>query len=198
MNVACKLTVCLGLLPLTAAAQAPAITARGPEISVAAGYAYVNVPLAPTSRVSLNGSDASLTIDVNACVGIKLDVGYARAADVLGSGRHADLLNYLIGPTVYPVQRRKWAAYTQALIGAARVTGPVPLASGTLSTGGYSNKLAWVLGGGIEYKHSSSLSFRGGVDYLHTVYFSPSKAITGQGDIRTVASFVHTFGGRRR
>src|SRR5579864_8720274 len=179
MNVARKLAVCLGLLPLTAAAQFPAITARGPEISVSAGYEYVHVPLAPTSHVSLNGSDVSLTIDVNASMGIKLDVGYARAADVLGSGRHADLLNYLIGPTVYPVQRRKWAAYTQALIGAARVTGPVPLVGGTLSTGGYSNKLAWVVGGGIEHKLSSSLSFRGGADYLHTVYFSPSKTMTG-------------------
>jgi opacity protein-like surface antigen len=198
MNVACKLIVCLGLLPLTAAAQAPAITARGPAISVSAGYEYVHVPLAPTSHVSLNGSDVNLTIDVSSRIGIRLDVGYARAADVLGSGRHADLLSYLIGPTVYPLQRRKWAAYTQALIGASRITGPVPLATGTLSVGGYANKPSWALGGGIQCKVSTSFSFRGGADYLHTVYFSPSKTMTGQSDIRIVGSVVYTFGGRRR
>lgn len=198
MKIALNVVLGLSLLPLTAVAQAPAFTAKGPQVTVAAGYEYVNLPMAPSSHVSLNGADLSLTVDVNARIGIKLDVGYARAANALDSGRHADLLSYLIGPTVYPLRRRKWAAYAQALIGASRITGPVPLATGTLSVGGYANKLSWALGGGIEYKLSTAFSFRGGADYLHTVYFSPSRTITGQSDLRTVASIVFAFGGKRR
>ncbi len=34
----------------------------------------------------------------------------------LAIGCHADVLSYLIGPAVYPLRRRKWAAYTQALM----------------------------------------------------------------------------------
>lgn len=74
--------------------------------------------MAPSSHVSLNGPDLSRTVDVNARIAIKLDVGYALATTALASGRHTDLLSYLIGPTVYPLVP-------------SRITGPVPLATGT-------------------------------------------------------------------
>src|ERR1700738_3060727 len=135
----------LGLLPHPVLSQV--VAANGPVVNAAVGYSYLDVSLAPNSRVGLNGADANLSVDFRSHFGLRLDIGYARGSNVLGSGRHADVLSYLAGPVAYPFHYRKWTAYGEALVGAARVTGPIPSPSGF--SGAYVNKLAWVLGGGL-------------------------------------------------
>jgi opacity protein-like surface antigen len=184
----------LGILPHSALSQV--VAANGPVVNAAVGYSYLDLSLAPNSRVGLNGADVNLSVDFRSQFGLRLDIGYARASNVLGSGRHADVLSYLVGPVVYPIRHRKWAAYAEGLVGAARVTGPIHSANGFL--GAYVNKLAWVLGGGLEYDLSSSWAFRAGPEYLHTTYFSTPTRIGGQNNIRLVVEIVRRFGGRRR
>jgi hypothetical protein len=184
----------LGLLPCPVLSQV--VSANGPVVNAAVGYSYVDLSLAQNNRVGLNGADINLSVDFRSQFGLKLDIGYARGSNVLGSGRHADVLNYLAGPVVYPIHRRKWTAYAEGLVGAARVTGPIPSANGFL--GAYVNKLAWVLGGGLEYDLSSSWAFRAGPQYLHTFYYTTPTRIGGQNNLRAVAEIVHRFGGRRR
>jgi opacity protein-like surface antigen len=184
----------LGLLPHPALSQV--VAANGPVVNAAVGYSYLNVSQAPSGRVGLNGADANLSVDFRSRVGLRLDVGYARGSNVLGSGRHADVLSYLAGPVAYPFHYKKWTAYGEALVGAARVTGPIPSPNGFL--GSYVNKLAWVLGGGLEYDVSSSWAFRAGPGYLHTLYYTTPTRISGQNNLRVVAEIVHRFGGRRR
>lgn len=184
----------LGLLPHPALSQV--VAANGPVVNAAVGYSYLEMSQAPNSRVGLNGADANLGIDFGSRLGMRLDVGYSRGSNVLGSGRHADVLSYVVGPVVYPVHCRKWTAYAEGLLGAARVTGPIPNANGFL--GAYVNKLAWVLGGGLEYDVSSSWALRVGSEYLHTSYFTTPTRIGGQNNMRAVAEIVHRFGGRRR
>lgn len=184
----------LGLLPYSVLSQV--VAANGPVVNAAVGYSYLDVSLARDSRVGLNGADVNLSVDFRSQFGLKLDIGYARGSNVLGSGRHADVLSYLAGPVVYPIHHRKWTAYAEALVGAARVTGPIPSANGFL--GAYVNKLAWVLGGGLEYNLSSSWAFRAGPGYLHTLYYTTPTRISGQNNVRVVAEIVHRFGGRRR
>jgi opacity protein-like surface antigen len=187
-------TLVLGLLPHPALSQV--VAAHGPEVDAAVGYSYLNLSQAPSSRAGLNGADANLSVDFRSRVGLRLDVGYARGSNVLGSGRHADVLSYLAGPVAYPIHYRRWTTYAEALVGAARVTGPIPSANGFL--GAYVNKLAWVLGGGLEYDLSSSWAFRAGPEYLHTLYYTTPTRISGQNNMRAVAEIVHRFGGRRR
>ena len=184
----------LGLLPCPVFSQVR--SANGPVVNAAVGYSYLDVSLARNSRVGLNGADTNLSVDFRSQFGLKLDIGYARGSNVLGSGRHADVLSYLAGPVVYPIHHRKWTAYAEGLVGAARVTGPIPSANGFL--GAYVNKLAWVLGGGLEYDLSSSWAFRAGPQYLHTKFFITPTRIGGQNNLRVVAEIVHRFGGRRR
>ncbi len=194
MRPALFLALILGLLPHPALSQV--VAANGPVVNVAVGYSYLNVSQAPNSRAGLNGADANFSVDFRSRVGLRLDVGYARGWDVLGSGRHADVLSYLAGPVAYAFHRKKWTAYAEALVGAARVTGPIPGPSGFL--GAYVNKLAWVLGGGLEYDVSCSWAFRAGPGYLHTLYYTTPTRIGGQNNMRVIAEIVHRFGGRRR
>src|SRR3984893_10591903 len=194
MRSALFVALILGLLPHPALSQV--VAAHGPVVNAAVGYSYLNLSQAPDSRAGLNGADANLSIDLSSRVGLRLDVGYARGSNVLGSGRHADVLSYLAGPVVYPIHHRKWTAYAEGVVGAARVTGPIPSAHGFL--GAYVNKLAWVLGGGLEYDLSSSWAFRAGPEYLHTLYYTTPTRISGQNNMRAVAEIVHCFGGGRR
>lgn len=161
------------------------------------GYSYVNLPLGD-SRVSLNGADANLGMYFSPYFGLRLDVGYARDNNVFQTGHNADMFSYLIGPVIYPVRHRKSSVYAQALVGAARVTGPVPTETNGLLLRGYANKFAWALGGGLERRLSRSFTFRAGADYLHTAYFAPSRALVGQSDLRVTTGLVYTFGRRNR
>jgi hypothetical protein len=77
--------------------NAPAAAARGKTVELGLGYSYVSHAENLSQRVGLQGADASVTIYF-ARVGIKGDVGYARASNVLGTGKHSDVLSYLVGP----------------------------------------------------------------------------------------------------
>jgi opacity protein-like surface antigen len=184
----------LELLPQPALSQV--VAATGPVVNAAVGYAYLDVSQPLNRRAGLSGADANLSVDFHSRVGLRLDVGYARGSNVLGSGRHADVLSYLAGPVAYPFHHKKWTVYGEAMVGAARVTGPIPSPSGFL--GAYVNKLAWVLGGGLEYDVSSSWAFRAGPGYLRTLYYSTPTRVGRQNNVRVVAEIVHRFGGRRR
>jgi len=85
--------------------------------------------------VGLNGGDTSFTLGTSR-LGIRADWGYARAANVHGTGRHSDLLSYLAGPVFYPSRHRNFNTYIHALVGAARVSGPVPRNGGGFLLGG--------------------------------------------------------------
>ena len=174
-------------------AQSPRAAAIGSHISASLGYSYTNMEVSTSSRIQLNGLDAALAIDVLPRLGARVDVGYARASNVLNSGRHGDVLSYLAGPVFYPVRHRNLAFYVQGLFGAARVTGAVPLNNGGLLTG-YANQFACAVGIGAEYRVYDSIGFRIGADYLHTRYADPNLLISGQNNLRLTGSFVYFFG----
>jgi len=186
------LALCVVLHPGLSHAQSPVAAGGGPSVNVSLGSSYVSMGVTSSSRVALNGLDASTEADFLSRVGLKIDVGYARAWNVFGSGRHSDVLNYLGGPVVRLSRRKGFAAYVQGLVGGARITGPVPLTGGVFGSG-YANKLAWSAGLGAEYRFSGGLAFRFGGDYLHTAFFSPSQTLQGQTDLRTVGSIVYYF-----
>ena len=176
-----------------ASAQSPVGAATGKTINVSLGYSNVRHGDGFSHPVGLNGANASFTIGYSR-LALKADVGYARAANVHGTGRHSDALSYLVGPVFHPAPRRHFDPYLQVLVGAARVTGPVPLKGGGFLLGGWMTYYAWATGGGVDYWVSSSLGIRTGVDYLRTAYFDPALAIRGRNNVRTTATIVYYFG----
>jgi hypothetical protein len=175
------------------AGQQPRIAGIGPTVSVSIGYVYLNSEVPSAGRISQNGVTSGVTTDFTRRIGIKAEVSYTRTEGAFGLDHHSDVLAYLGGPVVYPVRHKRFAIYTQALIGAARITGVIPEGNGGLLLGRV-HRLAWSLGGGEETRLSRSTVLRIGADYLRGSYFSPGGVLQGQGNIRVVTSLVYTFG----
>ena len=180
-----------------AAAQGPIVTGVGPEIEAHGGFEYIGMQVPSASSVPMYGADSGLTVGVTRHVGIRVDLGYARASNVFDTGHHSDVLTYMAGPVFYPVRTRKTSPYLELLVGGARVTGPIPDGAGGFYRG-YANDLAWAGGGGLEFRTAPEFAVRVGADYLHTKYFDSNGLLAGQGNLRGLVSFTYYLGGRRR
>jgi hypothetical protein len=97
-------------VPAIIRSKAPAPAARGKTFELGLGYSYVSHAENQSKRVGLQGADASFTIGFSR-MDIQADVGYARASNVLGTGRHSDVLTYLAGPVFHPTTRRNFDTY---------------------------------------------------------------------------------------
>ena len=175
----------------------PVAAARGKTIELGVGYSYVRPAENQSKRAGLQGADATFTIWFPR-MGIKADVGYARASNVLGTGRHSDVLSYLAGPVFHPTTRRNFDTYVHALVGGAKVSGPTLVNGGSILLGGWAMGYAWAVGGGAEYWLTDSMAIRTGADYLRTAYYDSSLVVRGQGNLRTTATVVYYFGMRSR
>jgi opacity protein-like surface antigen len=185
----------LGAAP--ASAQSAVTAGRAESFDASLGYSYFSHPASPSTRVGLNGVDATATIGIIPRLGIRADLGYARSGNVFGTPTHSGVLSYLAGPVFYPIIQTRFDTYTQALFGGARVSGPVPINGGIL-IGGYAGGFAWAIGGGVDYRLTHSIALRTGVDYMRTGYFGPTLAIQGQSNFRATVAVVYLFGTRQR
>lgn len=188
---------CFVVFAIPASAQLPVPAARGKTIDVSLGFAYESRTGAISNRVGLNGADACFTIGYSR-LGLRVDLGYARASNFEGTGRHTDVLTYMAGPVFHPTMHRNFATYIHALGGAARVSGPVPLTGDGFLLGGWATYFAWMVGGGVDYSLTDSISMRTGVDYIRTSYFDSSLRLRGQSNFRTTATVVYSFAKRSR
>lgn len=155
---------------------------------------HMSVP--STGGQNLNGVDLSFTANLSQYLGVRGDGSYAYAGDSFQTGQHASLLSFLGGPVFYPRSYKRYTIYGQALFGGARISGAVPAASYSYWQG-YVSRFAWGAGGGVQYRDSKALSFRLGVDYLHTSFIDSTAAIRGQSNARIVLSVVYVMGLRR-
>jgi opacity protein-like surface antigen len=176
--------------------KSPAAPAKGKTIEMGLGYSYMVHGQGQSTRVGMQGADANFTIGFSR-LGIKADFGYVRAGNILNTGRHSDVLSYLIGPVFHPVSNRNYDIYIHGLVGGARVTGPIPANGGLILVGGWATSYAWAVGGGVKYWLSDTLAVGTGVDYLRTAYYDPSLTLTGQKNLRATATVTLYFGRRR-
>src|SRR6202521_23699 len=177
--------------------NAPGAAARGKTIELGLGYSYVSQAENQSKRVGLRGADASFTVGFSR-LGLKVDVGYARASNVLGTGHHSDVFSYLAGPVFHPTTHRNFDTYVHALVGGARVSGPILTNGGVILLGGWATGYAWAVGGGVEFLFKDTLAIRTGGDYLRTAYYDSSLVVRSQSNLRTTASVVYYFGRRSR
>jgi hypothetical protein len=175
--------------------KSPIAAGKGKTIEFSLGYSYVRSGKSFSNGMGLKGADASYTIGFSR-LGVKADLGYARASNVMGTGHHSDVLSYLAGPVFYPKRHRGLDTYIHVLVGGARVSGPVRLSGGGILLGGWATGYAWAVGGGINYWASDSLAIRSGVDYMRTAYYDPSLTLRSQNNIRTTVNVVYFFGRR--
>ncbi len=173
--------------------QEPRFAGAGPAVNVSIGYIHLDSEVPSAGMISQNGIASGVTMKFTYWLSIKLEVSYTRTYDAFDLHRHSDMLAYLGGPIVYPLHRKRFSIYAQALIGAARITGVIP-ESATRYLSGQTNKLAWSVGPGVEAKLSRATVFRLGADYLHAAYFNPGKSMRGQQNIRFIASLAYTLG----
>lgn len=212
MNVAWKMACCFLLAPALASAQPqtasdnnpatttvpvrrpsrPVAAARGRLIEVSLGYEYVNLDMPSSGRVNLSGVNSTMTADILPRIGVTADFGYARAANLLDTGHHVDVLNYQAGPVFYPVRGRRLTTFIHGLLGGARVTGVVPTSEST-DLVGYANSFSWAVGGGARYQVTPSVAFQVSSDYLRTGYVNSNSAIRGQNNVRAVCGLVYSF-----
>jgi hypothetical protein len=178
--------------------KTPIEAAKSKTMEVGLGYSYISQPGTQSKRLGLQGADASFTIGFSR-LSITTDVGYARASNVLSTGRNSSVFTYLAGPVFHHTVHRKFDSYVHVLVGGAKVGGPVLTNDGTILLGGWTTGYAWAVGGGVAYWATDSMAIRTGADYLRTSFYDSSLVVRGQSNLKTTASVVYYFGkGRRR
>lgn len=197
MRTICAAIVSLLLCAAHASAQSPLAPATGKTIDLGLGYSYVSQGENLSGPIGLNGGDASITIGYSR-LGWKADFGYARSSNVGGTQTHSTVRSYLVGPVFHATFHHRFDTYAQVLVGAARVSGPVPLGGGSYLLGGWAEGPAWAVGGGVDYRVSDSIAIRSGVDYMRTTYFDSTAAVRGQGNIRSTVTILYSFVKRSR
>jgi len=171
----------------------PVATAKSKTIEMGLGYSYVSQPGNQSKRLGLRGADASFTIGFSR-LGITADVGYARASNVLGTGRHSAVFSYLAGPVFHHTVHHRFDSYVHVLVGGAKVSGPILTNGGSILLGGWTTSYAWAVGGGVEYWATESMAIRTGGDYFRTAFYDSSLVVRGQSNLRTTAAVVYYFG----
>lgn len=121
-----KLVLVLVLFPVSAFAQFPFSAGYKPVVDASIGYSYVSFPIPSSTRINMNGLDASFGAEFRSRFGVKADLDYVRGANVLDSGRHSDVFTYMLGPMYYPVSNDLLTLYVHGLAGYSRIDGVVP------------------------------------------------------------------------
>jgi hypothetical protein len=169
--------------------QTPLPAGYAPELKLSAGYSVTSLALPSSARLSLSGANLTASFDPGKRFGATLDLDYAVAPNVFKSGRHMDMLTYLLGPVLYPSRGNSLTTFVYLLGGGARVAGPFPDGNGGLNSG-HVQYPAWAVGGGAEYRLSPAFGFRVSVDYLQTHFYNASAVVRPQNDFRIVNSIV--------
>jgi opacity protein-like surface antigen len=170
---------------------APAVTSAA-TLEASAGYAYISLAAPNSQRVGLNGLTANVDSQFTPHWGGTLDFTFARAGDVLGTGKSDTVSDVMIGPVFYPFERGKTALFVHALVGIAWIHGAVPITATTYYDG-WEDRPSFALGAGVERSITGPFAVRATVDYLHTTFASPTGATEGQNDLRLTATFVYRF-----
>jgi hypothetical protein len=169
--------------------QPPLSAAYAPELKVTAGYSVTSFGMPSSGRIALSGANVSISADSGKRFGATLDLDYALAPNVFNTGRHMDMLSYLVGPVLYPSRGNSLSTFVHFLAGGTRVSGPFSSGNGGLLVG-HVQYPAWAAGGGVEYLVSPAFGLRVSVDYLQSHFYNTAGAVRAQSDFRVVNSIV--------
>jgi hypothetical protein len=162
-----------------------------PRAEVFAGYSYLNFDTRgfTTSRLNLNGWEASAAFNVNSWIGAEADFSGHYKGDCAGvAGLTCKDLSFMGGPR-FTYRQKRITAFAHALFGGDN--GTLAYSRASLSDTPFS--LAG--GGGIDVAVTPHISLRvGQVDYFLTRHLS-AQGVPRQNNIRASAGVVFMFGG---
>jgi opacity protein-like surface antigen len=160
----------------------PARAQETPQAELFGGYEYLR--LNPGGG-NCHGGGGNLAYNLNTWLGAVGDFGVCKVTG-LPSGISATAVNYLFGPRVSYRSSSSITPFVQVLFGGEHV------GAGFSGVGsGSANAFAMTLGGGVDYKFTDHVSFRGQVEYLNTHFGG-----TTQNNARIEAGIVYRWGGR--
>jgi opacity protein-like surface antigen len=153
------------------------------------GYSYMSADLVSGNRTNLNGWNGSLEGKLFPFVGIVADFSGnygtqsvpATVTSSTAGSVDVSLYNVLFGPRV-SFSAGKFKPFAQVLVGVSHLS---ESASGSSNS---DNSFAYALGGGLDYRLISPVSWRVQVDLLRTGFFS-----TTQDNVRVSTGLVLHF-----
>jgi hypothetical protein len=133
---------------------------------LAAGFEYVHFQSGPFDA-NLFGFHTAAAYNINDYFALEGSLVSAFGGDVLG-GEQARFVMYTGGGRFgWKLERRRWAPWVHALVGGVRVNPQTANES--------KNGFALQAGGGADFRFNPRMSFRGEVDYIHTMLYSSSQ-----------------------
>lgn len=163
-----------------------------PRLEVFAGYSYLNFDTAGvTSRLNLNGWEASAAFSLNRWVGLEGDIaGHYKVGCGGVPGLTCKDLSFM-GGSRFTYRKSRATAFAHGLFGVDNGT------LGYLSYSASDTPFATAVGGGVDYSLTKSISIRAGqVDYFLTRHVG-NLTVPHQNNFRISTGVVFTFGGTR-
>jgi opacity protein-like surface antigen len=160
-----------------------------------AGYTFLrwqNPPAAqPPSSTNYNGFNVGAAYNFTDWLGLALDVSGTYNTS---QGVQTDIYTYQAGPRIYPLHHHRLSPYVQGLIGAGTFHFPVLV-------GPTETKLAFEIGGGVDYTLWKMIALRGEADYQWTQFLHgeareliPPVPANDQNNFKFAASLVVRLG----
>ena len=173
--------------------NAPAGTASAFEASL--GYVFMSMTSAETSRLNLVGVDANSVLQFAPRWGAMVDLTFARAANVPGTGHSDKVFSGLAGPEFFLTDRVRGNVFVHGLAGVALVDSAF-LAADAFEFHGYAARFSYALGGGAELTLHGPIALRFTGDYQRTTFVNSVSATVPQNNLRLGTSLVYRFGNR--
>ena len=194
-----RLLLCVLLISAPLVAQTGTETKRpaaiAPQFEASVGYVYDSVSSASVPRIGLHGVDADGLMRLAPRWAARIDLTFARAGNVAGTGYAEKHFSGMIGPVFYLMQREKTEVFVHALAGMAWVDSAVPISS-TAYFKGYETRPSFAFGGAVERAISGPFAVRIGADYQRTTFVNSALALQGQNNLRVTTSLVYRFANR--
>jgi hypothetical protein len=173
--------------------NAPAGTASAFEASV--GYVFMSMSSAETPRLNLVGVDANSVLQFAPRWGAMVDLTFARAAKVPGTGHSDRVFSALAGPEFFLTDRVRGNVFVHSLAGVALVDSAF-LGADAFEFHGYAARFSYALGGGAEVMLHGPIALRVTGDYQRTTFVNSALEAVPQNNFRLGTSLVYRFGSR--
>lgn len=171
--------------------NAPAGAVSAFEASV--GYVFMSMTSAETPRLNLVGVDANSVLQFAPRWGAMVDLTFARAANVPGTGHSDKVFSALAGPEFFLIDRHRGNVFVHALAGAGLVDSAF-LAPDGVEFHGYAARFSYALGAGADVTVHGPIAFRVTGDYQRTTFVNSALGNIAQNNLRLGTSLVYRFG----
>lgn len=159
------------------------------------GYVFMSMTSAETPRLNLVGVDANSVLQFAARWDAMVDLTFARAANVPGTGHSDKVFRALAGPQLFPIDRHRGNVFVHALAGVGLVDSAFLAADG-FELHGYAARFSYALGAGADVTMHSPIALRVTGDYQRTTFVNSVLGAIPQNNLRLGTGLVYRFGRR--